>query len=280
MENTLQSLVGDLVPTPVTPSAPAAVETPAVKAEDTTAAKEPVAVQKDVIPLAVYMDLKHETKNDISELRRENAELRSRFDQLQSPAAPAPVAKPDPLQVHIEKYKADFIEENGHAPELSDIPVPAGVYLARETWQNELKEQEQQSQEVAIRSNAITVAETETMTDVAFGPGLGLTAVVAVGAKYLNKWDRAEIAEAGANCPAIMYKKCVTAAIQSGTPEGIELAGRIKARLQPVTTPESLASTLTKDDKQVETPPPSAEAAIGRHPHLARLGLKGYGRSA
>ena len=281
MTTQFQSLVGDLVPTPVTPSAPAAVETPLPKAEGETTVKEPVAVQTQSVPLPIFMEVKH----DLNDLRKENAELRSRFDQLQRPAAtPVLAAKPDPLKVHIDKYTADFIEENGHAPELSEIPVPAGVYLARDAWQQELKEQEQQSQEVAIRNNAIAIAENETMTDAAFGPGLGITAVVAIGAKYLSKWDRAEIAESGANCPAVMYKKCVTAAIQSGTPEGLDLANRVKARLQAEqnsgATPESLASTQIKDDKQVGTPPPSAEAAIGRHPHLQRLGLKGYGRSA
>jgi len=299
MTTQFQSLVGDLVPTPVTPSAPAAVETPLPKVEGETTVKEPVAVQKNDIPHAIAMTWKHErdaekeekvlSQKELIALRNDNAELRRQFLALNSGQArveptPAPAAKPDPLKVHIDKYTADFIEENGHAPELSEIPVPAGVYLARDAWQQELKEQEQQSQEVAIRNNAIAIAENETMTDAAFGPGLGITAVVAIGAKYLSKWDRAEIAESGANCPAVMYKKCVTAAIQSGTPEGLDLANRVKARLQAEqnsgATPESLASTQIKDDKQVGTPPPSAEAAIGRHPHLQRLGLKGYGRSA
>jgi hypothetical protein len=286
MTTQFQSLVGDLVPTPETPATPASVETPSL-VEGDTVVKESAGAQTQTgsVPLPVFMEVKH----DLNDLRKENAALRQQFESLRQPSVPAPetpapTAKPDPLKVHIDKYTKEFVEENGHAPELSDIPVPADVLLARDQWRDDMTLQDQERKASDIRKNAIQIASTRTMTDASFGPGLGLDAIVAVGHKYLTQGDKLDISESGEQCPVVMYRKCLERAIQSGTPEGAELARKVSARFQEEkrsgATPESLASITPPNDKQVETPPVSADAAIGRHPHLARLGLKGYGRSA
>ena len=292
MENTLKSLVGDLVPLT---EKPAVVDTQkVVKPVETSTNEKAIKSNpetKNDIPHAIAMTWKHgekEARDDNASLRQDNAELRRQYMALAPGASAqvaeqpvAPEAKQDPLQVHIAEYKKLYVEENGHEPNLSDIPVPANVYLERDAWQKDNAQQQQQQQEESVRANSISIAETRTMTDAEFGPGLGLTAMVARGAKYLTKWDRAEISEAGENCPVIMYRKCMERTIQSGTPEGVELARQVQEKLHPTVTPESLTK---KDEIQVETPvetqAPSAEEAIGRHPHLARLRLGGFGKSA
>ena len=273
MENTLKSLVGDLVPAP---------ETPVVVVEETPKPEVKVE-QTGSVPLPVFMEMKHE----FSDLRRENAELRLRFDQLQRPEVAVQtetIDDPDPLQVHIDKYTKDFIDENGHAPELSDIPVSADIYLARDKWREDIARKDQERQAIDIRKHAIHVASTQTMTEQSFGPDLGLDSVVAIGNKYLTQGDKLDISQAGDQCAVVMYRKCLERAVQSGTPEGKALAARVQAKFQESdATPESLAEIKTPIDKEAvltKTPPASAEEAIGRYPHLARLGLKGHGRTA
>lgn len=307
MTDTLKSLVGDLVPqleekpaaTPVASDAsPKPSETP--PAPQVPADEAKLDAKGETVPLAIHMTEKHahdKTQEDLESYRKENAELRKQFIQLKpGAAAPAAVdtpkaieAKPDPLQVYIKKYTEDFKNENNYEPKLADIPVPADVLLERDQWNKENQAMEQENAQVEVRRNALRIASTQTMSDAAFGPGLGLDAVAGIGGQFLTAGDKVDIANAGENCAVVMYRACVRRAGESGTPEGQDLARRIQAQYQaenkPVVTPESLAETPPKEEEapakpSEEKPPASAEEAIGRHPQLSRLGLKQYAREA
>lgn len=284
MTTQLKSLVGDLVPIPEPALGP--VPSDQVKPDEGVVdpkpeAPAPVAVeQTNTVPLPVFMDVKHE-----------NAELRRQLVQLQpgiQPTAPVAMAElpRDPLLVYKEEYSKEYEEENGRPPSDSEIPVSYEVLAKRDAWLKETQETEAQRNEDAIRKNSIHIASTQTMTDQEFGEGLGIDAVAAIGSKYLTPGDKLDISNSGDQCASVLYRKCLERAVQSGTPEGVVLHQKVQARLieeqKSGVAPAPPTPTPTKKENEVDlTPPaPSAEEVVGRHPTLARLGLKGYASSA
>ena len=298
MTTEFETLVGDIVPATPEPAADpvAPVEgtpaTPVVEGDPTPEPQAPAvetppapepdkpATQTGSVPLPVYMELKHEF-ND----------LRRQVNQMQpgnAPAAPAPPIElpPDPLKVHMDAYTAAYKEERGVEPQPEDIPVPAKVLIERDQWRNSINAIQADQEAKTLRQNAINIASQQTMTDARFGEGLGLDAVVMVGHKFLSEGDKLDIANAGQNCPTVMYRKCLERALQSGTPEGNALAARAQARYAlekgsggaPVAPAPKPTDPPKPGDPQIPPadPIPSAEEVVGRHPTLARLGLKSY----
>jgi len=266
---TLQELVGDL-PT-VEPAEVAVEETPEVQVEtsqeEVQEPKEetPTATEApQVVPLPVHMDLKH----DMRELKQEYNQLKQQLQSLQHQPAQEEAPEPDPVLSYMDSYKKEYYEENGEYPDEKSIPVPGAVILERDAWRDRQSQKTQAQTAAQIREQAIATARA-TMTDAAFGEGLGIDSVVAIGEAFLTEGDKLDIKNAGAQCADVMYRRCYDRAVSSGTPQGIALAQKMQAALHPK------QPTVKGPPRQPEAP--SAEEVLERprHSNLANLGLVG-----
>ena len=247
------------------PAEPVAEATPEPQEEIQEEIKEtpeetPAAAAPQTVPLPIVMELKHELRD----MKQENQQLKQRFEELQNKPQDE-VPDPDPVPAYIDSYKKEYYEENGEYPDEDNIPIPAKVILARDEWRERNAQKSKAQTDAQVREQAIANARI-TMSDEAFGEGLGLDAVVGIGEHFLTEGDKLDIRNAGPKCADVMYRRCYDRAVASGTPQGIALAQKMHAALNP---------TVKEPPSKPEAPSVNEVLERPKHHHLTSLGLVG-----
>ncbi len=268
---------GSVLPAPATATNNAPVDPALAPAETGTQAEteelsevaeaepETPAPEKapEVVPLPVYMELKHEVRD----LRREVAALRT---TAPAPAAAAPVAEePDPIDV----YAKERAEALGVEPD--EVPIPSKVLKQHDAWKERRHAAQTQQTAAQARQTALENAR-RTYTDEVLGEGLGFDTVVNQGFDLLTPGDKLDIENAGAACDKELYRRCVARLTGSGTPEGKLLAQRLAARLKGTEpSPPPSAPGTTRQPVVQARQVPTRQQVLGRHPGLEQFGFDG-----
>lgn len=251
---TLNELIGDVgVPVPAVNApatdaqAPELLEQPEVEnleegeheiPEETPPPEPAKEVAKpeipQVVPLPVYMELKHELRDT----RAEIAQLRT---EVLRPKAPS---EKDPIDVFIEKAGGD-----------PDTPIPGSVLKQHDAWKD------RQTQQTAQITSADTVKQAQEkafnqaaaeLSDVTLGAGLGLEQVIELGAKYLSMRDKELIRDTDPEkMPREYYRRCVERTLASGTADAATLIARIQTArglIAPTTPPKPIPAVPRREE--------------------------------
>ena len=238
----------------------------------------------ETVPLPVYMEVKHELRD----LRQELQSIRSQQKPVDLPVVSSPaqtvVDDPDPLVLYQEEYVRRYTADQGEAPKRDEIPVPAGIIIARDGWkQRQVQAQQQASVQT---SRATEVNQYRTMyPDSRLGPGLGFDSVVSQGYYFLTEGDKVDL-NSSPNYAETLYDKCFDRLVRSGTPQGQYLAQKLaeKNAMKPApavpTTPKTPTSAAPTPEATIKPEVPRIENILQRHPTIAAIGLDyPYGES-